>query len=298
MGVDVLLIGGDGLVGSHLLTALRGRDVVVTTRSGRGGARALDVTDHVALRELVRDAHPRTVVLAAADANVERCETDPLGSAAVNVGATEAGAAGAAAVGARLVVFSSEYVFPGGDGRYCEEEPVGPINEYGRQKVAVERAARRVERSLVVRTSGVFGWETACKNFVCRGVRLMRRGQSLFTPEDQVITPTYAPDLAGAVVELVDRGTDGIVHVAGPTTVARAWFGRAVARAFGLDEGLVRGVPSSAMGYRAQRPVDCGLDDGKLRQLLGRSLRAPEAALAAMRDAELVTSPERPAPER
>lgn len=281
-----LVVGADGLVGGHVARAFGDRELVVTTRDAAHAARRLDVTDAASFSDLIAEIRPVIVVLAAAVASAERCEEDPRESSAVNVGAAETAASAAITAGARLVVFSSEYVFPGGQGRHGEDDDVGPVNEYGRQKVALERAAAAVPGHLIVRTSGVFGRERARKNFVLRLVDQLRRGERVVVPNDQVITPTFAPDLARAVVDLLDKGVTGIVHVAGPRTVERLWFGRLVARTFGLDESRVDGRASSAIGYRAPRPLDCGLDDALLRRLLGRPLRGPEEALLDLRAAE------------
>src|SRR5687768_16410806 len=106
-----LVIGGAGLVGAHLVRALHGRDVRGTHRRGTvPGSTALDITDDAAVRETVRALEPDVVVLAAAQPYVERCEREPEMTRRVNVGGTRAVAAAAAAVGATLVVFSSEYV--------------------------------------------------------------------------------------------------------------------------------------------------------------------------------------------
>ena len=284
---EVLLLGGAGLVGSHLRAALVGRQATVTSRRGDiPGTRALDVTDGAALTALVRERRPRVVILAAASIHVEGCELDPDATRRANVGAADAAAAAAREVGAALVVFSSEYVFAGGKGRYAEDDAVGPLSEYGRQKVAVEVAARSVPRHLVVRTSGVYGWEPKRVNFVCRLVDALRRGEPYVVPDDQVITPTYVPDLAAAVLALAYAGAWGTFHVVGPRTLGRMDFARLAARAFALDEGLLDGRSSAAIGYRAARPLACGLDDAKLRTVLGRGLSAPDEGLAAMRASE------------
>ncbi|MSQ37688.1 MAG: NAD(P)-dependent oxidoreductase [Chloroflexi bacterium] len=283
----ILLIGGAGLVGSHLRAALAGRDdATVTTRSGGAGALALNVRDGAALGALIRERRPRVVLRAAAPAFVEGCETDPAGTRASSVTATEAAAEAARAVDAALVVLSSEYVFPGGAGRYGEDAPVAPLNEYGRQKVAVEDAARRVPRHVVARTSGVYGWEPRRVNFVSRLVDTLRRHERYVVPDDQVITPTHAADLATALLELVAREAWGTFHVAGPETVARMAFAELAAATFGVDPALLEPRSSEAIGYRARRPLACGLDNAKLRATLGHGLRSPAAGLRAMREAE------------
>src|SRR6059058_6123099 len=110
-----LLLGATGLVGTHLRAALGGRDVVMTShRAQLPGSVPLDLTDHAAVTRVIQEARPDVI-------NVD----------AVRYLAN-------AAPYALLVVFSSEYVFDGSAGTYAEDDLVTPINEYGRQKVAVE----------------------------------------------------------------------------------------------------------------------------------------------------------------
>lgn len=282
----VLLIGAEGLVGGHMRAALGDRPVVMTSRQGHlPGTIALDVEDDVALRALVRESRPRAIVLAAAAAHVERCEAEPEATRRVNVDPARALAESARDQEAHLVVFSSDYVFDGLAGPYSEDAEVGPINEYGRQKVLVEGAAGAAHH-LICRTSGVFGWEPRRKNFVCQLLDNLRDGRKFAVPSDQLITPTYAPDLADAVVELLDRRITGIVHASGPRVLGRVEFASLVARAFGLPEHLIEPVPTLSLGLRAKRPHRAGLRTDRLQGLLGRHLSTPEEALEAMRRTE------------
>jgi len=282
----VLLVGADGLVGRHVRSALAGRPVVATSHRGdTADTLALDLEDDATLRAIVRDTRPAAIILAAAQAHVERCEVEPELTRRVNVEATRIVADSARAHGAVLVVFSSEYVFDGTGGAYAEDDDVRPINEYGRQKVAVEQAATSAPH-LVCRTSGVFGWEPRRKNFVCQAVHRLRAGEPFAVPSDQLITPTYAPDLAHAVVRLLDLRATGIVHVCGPRILGRLDFAREVARVFELPEALIDGRPTASLDLHAPRPLRAGLRSDRLRGLLGHPLRDPVDALSLMRRSE------------
>jgi dTDP-4-dehydrorhamnose reductase len=281
-----LLLGASGLVGGHLRAALADRHVVATAhRAPVPGAVALDLTDPVAIKTVIGNARPDIVVVAAADAFVEHCEREPAATRLINVDAVRRIAD--AASGALLVVFSSEYVFDGRSGPYAESDPVAPINEYGRQKVALESLARDHAGHLVCRVSGVYGWSSARTSFVAQLVDRLRAGQRFRVPSDQVITPTPAPDLARAVVALVDRGARGTFHVAGPEVLPRPEFARRTALAFGLDEKGLEFVPTSDLGLAAPRPLNAGLLTDKLREVLGSGLARSNEALAVMRAAEL-----------
>lgn len=283
----ILLIGAAGLVGRHLRDSFRGSRVVATYhRTAALDALHLDLADPHAAAKLVDRIHPEVVVVAGAEASVERCEREPGRTRTINVEAAQAIAGSAARVGARLVVFSSEYVFDGSRGRYVEDDPVAPLNEYGRQKVALETVARSVPRHLVCRTSGAFGWEDARKNFVCQLVDTLRAGRPFRVPLDQLITPTYAPHLAAAIVRLVELETNGTVHIVGPRILSRTGFAGLVCRAFGLEERLILPRRTAELGLIAQRPHSAGLADDKLVALLGRPLPPLEDALREMRDVE------------
>ena len=248
------------------------------------GGVPLDLADHDAIARVVGEARPDIVVVAAADAFVERCEREPVATRAVNVEALRRIAD--AAPNALLVVFSSEYVFDGRSGPYAEDDPVSPINEYGRQKVDVERIARDRADHLILRVSGVYGWSRARTSFVTQLVDKLRARERFTVPSDQLITPTPAPDLARAVVELVDLGARGTYHAAGPEILERPEFARRAAAAFGLDAGLLDLMPTADLGLKAPRPLRAGLRTEVLRRSLGHGLAPSAEALAAMRERE------------
>ena len=283
----VLLIGAGGLVGRHLRRALADMPTIPTFHGGGSGAGLqLDITDHEAVRRTIREAKPDVILLAAADPYVERCEREPDATRRVNVDAPRAIATESKAAGALLVVFSSEYVFDGTAGRYDENDERRPINEYGRQKVELEDLALATGNALVCRTSGVFGADPQRKNFVWQLVDRLRAGQTFDVPSDQLITPTYAPALADAVVRLVRLGHRGIFHLAGPRILGRMDFAQLVADAYALPAELLRPRVTKELGLAAPRPLRCGLEVDKLRQTFGTDLTAPDVGLREMMLAE------------
>lgn len=278
-----LLIGAAGLVGAHLRLALRGRDIVATYhRLPVPGGVVLDVTDRDAVRRLVTASRPRTILLAAAETHVERCEREPAATRKVNVDGTRHVAEAAAEIGASLVVFSSEYVFDGTRGVYTEDDAPAPLNEYGRQKVEIESIAQSSGQHLICRTSGVFGLDPSRKNFVLQLIGELAAGREFTVPSDQLITPSYGLSVARAVVELVDGGRSGTFHVAGPDVMDRTAFAQHITRVFGLDTSLLRARPTEQLGLAAARPLRAGLSDVTLRAVLGHALTPVDVALREM----------------
>jgi len=277
----LLVIGGAGLVGRHVAAARDDRELVVTHhRVAVPGGVPLDVTEPSAVRALVQRVRPAAVVLAAAAPHVEGCERDPAGTRHINVAAAETVRDVAREIGALLVVFSSEYVFDGTAGPgYREDDARHAINEYGRQKIALEDVARAYDRHLILRVSGVFGDEPERKNFVLQLVDRLRSGGRFRVPSDQLITPTDAASLGRVVLELIDRRATGTYHAAGPRIMRRMEFAYAIARAFDLPSAQIDPTPTADLGLLAPRPHQAGLSDAKLRSLLGHGLVDHESAL-------------------
>jgi dTDP-4-dehydrorhamnose reductase len=189
---------------------------------------------------------PDLVLHAAAWTDVDGAEADPQGAAAVNV----AGTANAAAIGAPLVYFSSDYVF---DGRkrepYLESDAANPQSAYGRTKLHGEAAAG--EHAWIVRTSWLFG--ATGHNFVRTMLRLGAEREEVAVVDDQRGCPTYVGHLAAAVRELVALPT-GIWHVAADGECTWAELARAIFDETGLS-CRVRPVSTEELGRPAARPA-------------------------------------------
>ncbi len=282
-----LVVGASGFVGEYLHVRLtgRGHQVWGTFHSSpRPGLVALDVLDRKRTAALVRSLRPDVVFHPAAVANVDWCERFPEASFLVNVTGLGHVVEAAVSAEARVVLFSTEYVFDGADGPYSEEDVPRPLSAYGRQKRAGEALVLdRVPGGLVVRTTVVYGWERRGKNFVERLLAELSAGRAVRVPVDQVSSPTYVVDLVDAACDLAEQGCAGIYHVAGAERADRRTFALAVANAFGLDGRLVVGVPTAELGQKAPRPLEGGLDVEKIRQRLGWAPAGFREGLARMK---------------
>ncbi len=220
------------------------------------------------------------VLNAAASTKVDLAETDAahLATNGVSVGLL---AERCAAVGARLVHVSTDYVFDGrGTRPYREDDPVSPVNAYGRGKLDGERRAlAALPDALVVRTSWVYG--PGGTNFVDTILKQVESGKTeLKVVADQRGRPTYAPDLARALVRLAERGASGLVHFAnaGVTT----WHGLAVEalRLSGRGDVTVTPCATSDFPRPAPRPAWSVLDTSRYESLAGEAPRPWPEALA------------------
>lgn len=251
-----LVIGASGLVGSHLMRALveAGITAVGTYWSHPAlGLVQLDARDAEAVRSCLAGSGADTVFLPAALTNVDYCETHPDDSLVFNVNVVS----NVASTGARVIYFSSDYVFAGDAGPYRETDSVRPINVYGSHKALAERLLP--PGSLIIRTTVVYGQETQRKNFVYRLVQGLTEGETMHVPVDQLGNPTYAPNLARAAVALAQQGAAGIYHVVGPRRASRYEFALEAAHVFGLNPALIEPVTTEQLKQPARRPLNAGM---------------------------------------
>jgi len=237
----------------------------------------LDVTDADAVRRTVAAAGPDAIVNCAAFTAVDAAETDEPAALAVNGAAVKHLAAAADEAGAVLVQISTDYVFDGWAGRpYREDDPPNPLSAYGRTKLAGEREARAARRHLVVRTAWLFG---DGENFV-RAIRRQVEGgaDSLRVVADQKGSPTYAVDLADALLRLLEVGADGIVHAVNSGSATWSDFAREIVRRLDSSAEVVP-ITTADAGRPAPRPLSAVLDASRLVSLLGRGLPPWQDAL-------------------
>lgn len=267
--------------------AARGHDVTGThRRNPQPTTRLLDITDAATVTAAADASAADWVFFPAGLTNVDYCESHPDEAFRLNRDAATHAARAAATRRAGFVYYSTEYVFDGRNGPYAEDDPTRPLSVYGASKLAGERAVLAENaRTLVIRTTVVYGPDPQEKNFVYQLLRRLRAGQRMRAPVDQVSSPTYNVDLAAASVGLAERDLSGVFNVAGPSVLDRDAFARIACNVFGLDAGLIDPVATAELGQSAARPLRAGLRVDRIRATLGEAPRGPEEGLRAMRDA-------------
>jgi dTDP-4-dehydrorhamnose reductase len=244
----VLVTGGGGQLAADLSATWADAETLAPPRA------ELDVTDAAAVDAAVAAFRPDLVLHAAAFTNVDGAEADPDGAHAVNADGSRHVARAARRAGARLVAYSTDYVFEGSaDEGYVESDPTGPRSVYGASKLAGELAVREEHAdAYVVRTAWVFA--PRGRNFVRTMLRLGREQDVLRVVDDQHGCPTYAGHLAVATRRLLDACPPGTYHLAGGG--ACSWF--ELTQAIVADAGLdarVEPISSAELDRPAPRPA-------------------------------------------
>lgn len=287
----ILLIGAAGQVGTDLLPALAARgEVVATTRSGVLDGMpclALDVADTAAIGTTIGQVRPDVVVNASAYTAVDRAESEAGLADRVNHLAPAAMASAGRDVGARLVHYSTDYVFDGESDRpYVPGDPTAPRSVYGASKLAGERAVLSIDPSaLVLRTAWVYSFHGA--NFLRTMLRLGSERDELRVVGDQLGCPTPSWLIAEVTADLLGAGDvpRGVQHLVtrGLTSwhgFAEAIFDEAVARGMIPRRPLVHAIGTADYPTPARRPGWSVLDPSGVEETLGRSLPDWRRALA------------------
>lgn len=279
--MKVLLFGRDGQVGTALSARLPeiAEEVVAL---GRAGA---DFEVEGALAAIVARERPDVIINAAAHTAVDKAESEPARAMRINAGAVAELANAAKSLGARLVHYSTDYVYDGsGASPWVETDPTGPLNAYGASKLAGEMAIG-VSGAMhwVFRTSWVHA--PGGNNFIAKILKAAQERDSLKIIDDQVGAPTSAALIADVTVKALQSLdgarplADGVYHLqaAGETS----WHGyarHAIAAArdhalpIKVSDAAIEKVPTSAFPTPAKRPLNSRLSTKKLRDGLGIDL--------------------------
>lgn len=287
----IVVTGQAGQVVSAML-AQAGRHGVTVVAAGRPG---VDLAEPSGIAPALAALKPDVVVNAAAYTAVDQAESDYDMALAVNGAGAGAVARAAAALGVPVIQISTDYVFDGSKtGQYVETDPVAPVNAYGRSKLAGEEAvAAATPNHAILRTSWVYA--ATGKNFVLTMLRLAETRPALTVVGDQHGAPTYAPDIADAVIgvarNLLARPDDaklrGVFHMTGGGETTWAEFAQEIFRLSALRGGAsasVTPIPASAYPTPARRPANSRLDCRKLASAHGVSMPDWRDALARCMD--------------
>lgn len=295
--MKVFVTGASGLVGAAVARAAtrRGHHVTGVTGAfsgeieGVGKKLVLDLADGVALSAAVLDAFPDVICNCAAVAAPEACEADPAQAQALNVELPAALARLAHHLSARLVHLSSEQVFDGARATpYSADDAPSPINLYGRQKLASERAVRAAaaDFAVTVRPPLLLGDSLVGRRSVHE--RLFAEWAAGRIPRlysDELRQPCSAENLAEVIVELAERReVRGVYHWAGTELLSRHEIGRRIREHFKLTEKqapLAAVTRADTPAVARSRPAVLALD---IRPLAGKLRTRPPSIAQQLAD--------------
>jgi dTDP-4-dehydrorhamnose reductase len=229
-------------------------------------SRDADIRNYEQVERLITATRPEWIVLTAAYTDVDGSERDPEAAFAVNGKGTENVASVAEKYGAKVLYTSTDYVFDGqGTRPYEPADPIAPINVYGESKARGEQALQASLRDwCIVRTSWLFG--ASGSSFPEKILRAAESRPELSVVSDQVGSPTYTRDLAGAIRGLVHADARGFVSVTNSGTCSWFEFAKEILRQAGKNNP-VKPIDTAQAARAAKRPAYSVLSPSALHAL-------------------------------
>ncbi len=289
--MNILLFGNTGQVGWELQRALAplGNLIALDVHSKEYCG---DFSNPEGIAETVRAIKPDVIVNAAAHTAVDKAESEPEFAQLLNATSVEAIAKEAAKIGAWVVHYSTDYVFPGdGETPWRETDATAPLNVYGQTKLDGEKALQEhCAKHLIFRTSWVYAGKG--NNFAKTMLRLAKERKELSVIDDQVGAPTGAELLADCTahairVAMVKPEVAGLYHLVASDTTTWHDYAALVfeqARKAGIELAIekLNAVPTTAYPTPARRPQNSRLNTEKFQQSFGLVLPAWDVGVKRM----------------
>ncbi len=296
--MDALVLGGSGLVGERIVSELvrAGYSTSFTffeheaAIAGAEGHR-LDVSDSSGLASHLKRLEPDLVVNTVALPSVDQCDKDPELAYRVNSLPQKIIAQNVKS-GAAVAYMSTSNVFGISDKPLTEEDSPHPISTYGRMKLLGEQYALLSERHIILRSDQIYGWTKAGrkKTFVEKTMERLRAGETIEVCADWYNCPTFADDIARALVKLHTGKKYGTYHAVGPTYLNRFEWALRIAERFGYEKKLVRAIDSSSLNLPAKRS-NCALGNMKIEKATGVAFLSVDEGLERMKATRNIPRP-------
>jgi len=278
--MKIVITGANGQLGSELKDLLRNYSEKECFFLGRN---QLPLDQTMIIQDVLAVYQPDLIIHAGAYTAVDKAESEQKLADQVNHLATEEIAQYCRVHGAKLIAISTDYVFDGNSDKALKEDAsVDPINSYGLSKLRGEQAIQKwLPEGVVIRTSWVYS--VYGNNFVKTMIRLMLERNEISVINDQIGSPTYAKDLAKAIIHIVDAANwrGGIYHYSNDGEISWYDFAVKIREIRGLD-CKINAIPTTAYLTPAKRPRYSILDKSKIKAQYGVEVPNWEESLQQM----------------
>jgi dTDP-4-dehydrorhamnose reductase len=246
--MKTLIIGGSGFLGSKLAETLNGGcQSTYCSNPILPEQLKLDLVDKDNIRKVLAQAKPEVIIHCGGLTNTDFCEANQGLANRINCFGTSELISG---FDGKMIYFSTDYVFDGESAPYDERSQPNPINHYGKTKLAAEKVVLGKPQNLVVRVSGLYGFNTKNNRFLDR----LRNSKVITASQEFVSTPTYIEDVVRAIPEFINMS--GILHSTGEQPFSRYDFAKLAVKSLGLDTEVIAQESNGS----ARRPRNSALN--------------------------------------
>lgn len=287
----VLLTGATGLIAAAIIDRFpKHHELVLTSRKDSPNPNFdhipfdLELTHKIP--EFLDGIKPNVIIHTAAIGSVDEAENQQEKAYLINAIVPGIIAAWCQSNGARLIHFSTDFVFNGTSAEWLESSPVEPINFYGLSKAKSEQLVRQaLANHVIIRPVLVYGVSNRSNRMSLPAlvVQRLKENKSIQITSDQFRKPTYAGDIANAVFKLLSSDYCGNLHLCGTELLSVFDFAVLVAEVFGLDKTLLSPVGGLIQGQSGQRPAVSGLNCQLAKSVLNFEPSSLKSGLLAMK---------------
>ena len=281
MKKKMLVIGGTSLLGYKLLSNTNDFELYASYNKNLINLKnvetlKIDITN-IKNCEKILNLKPDIIINTAAITNVDYCEKFERNAFDVNVTGTKNIAKIAEKLGSKLIHISTDAVFSGDKKFYVEEDKPNPISVYGKTKLESEKIISKVNDSVILRPSVLFGWipfeyiktkdeSRKTMNFGLWVIDQLYKNNKMSIVNDQINTPTLADNLAENIIEIIKKDLAGIFHLSGLSCISRLDFSKKIAKTFGYSDNLISSISSEKLKQIAPRTLESCLKCDKIVQ--------------------------------
>lgn len=283
----ILVTGASGLLGLNfaLQHAAQHEITGVVNSQALHGApftvRGVDLSRPGSGAALLETERPEILLHCAAVANLETAEKNPALTQRLNAELPGELAEASRRLGVRMLHLSTDAVFDGTHGPYSEDDKPNPLSAYARSKYAGEQAVAAANPQAIIARVNFYGWSLNGRRSLAEFFyNALSAGKQANGWTDVFFCPLEVTMLGDLLLEMAQRGLEGLYHVVSPECLSKYDFGRAVARAFGFDDGLVKPTRVTDSGLSAARSPDLRLSTAKLARDLRHTLPGQSECLA------------------
>lgn len=282
---SLFITGGSGLLGSKF-SYLTNDDYQITTthhENPRKNTITLDITDSEDVIKKITNLNPDSVIHTAALTNVDYCQEHPAEAWKVNAQGTLNMVKACENTGSKLIYVSTDFVFDGKKGMYCEEDKTHPLGHYATTKLKGEEFVQNSGlKYAITRVSVLYGWHKKM-NFVTWVIDELQKNSPINIVTDQYNSPTLADNVAETIIKIIEKDKEGIYHVAGGEKISRYNFAMNIAEVFDLDSSIIKPIKSSDLIQKALRPKDSSLSVEKIEKEVGVKMLDTKEGLTRMK---------------
>lgn len=278
--MKVLITGANGLSG-QAITSIFSREtdyeLILTSVEDKpfldygNTYQVLDITIKENVKRLIEFYLPDVIINCAAYTNVDKCESEREFSWKLNVDGVKNLIIASRKTGAKIIHYSTDYVFDGKNGPYTENSIPNPISFYGREKLASENALITSDINFaIIRTLVLYGIGNNVKpNFALWMIDKLKNNQPLNVVTDQISNVTMIDDLAFGTLKIMEKNCSGIYNIAGADILSRFEFAMKMCEVFKYNKELVLPITTASLNQAAPRPLKSGLTTFKAESELG-----------------------------